>query len=236
MDTNFSPYKLLNKNLVSENRQNGINNISKYLFIFLNSLRKLERFYPNYKTKFLYRCLKGNVKINNDIFNPKIVPYIVGNTKTFWGFISTSPYAQTAYDFLNRGMNDNKSGTIFTLAGKIWGYDITLFNYFGENEILLEPERKFFVEEVMPPINGVIHIRCIYKDTPLVLPVLFNNNYIINDYKSMDPHKFQKTYLKAKALVDERENNISKEKAIYTFKGDGTMDPHKIQKTYLNFK
>ena len=133
-------------------------------------------------------------------------------------------------------MNDNKSGTIFTLAGKIWGYDITLFNYFGENEILLEPERKFYVEEVMPPINGVIHIRWIYKDTPLVLPVLFNNNYIINDYKSMDPHKFQKTYLKAKALVDEQENNISKEKIIYTFKGDGTMDPHKIQKTYLKAK
>lgn len=149
LDTNFSPYKLLNKNLVSENRQQGINNISKYLFIFLTSLRKLQRFYTNSKTKFLYRCLKG-VKINNDIFNPKIVPYIAGDIKTFWGFTSTSPYAKTEYDFLNKEINNNKSGTIFAFAGKIWGYDISLFNYYGENEILLEPGRQFFIEEVMP--------------------------------------------------------------------------------------
>ena len=32
-DYKFSPYKLLNTNLVTENRKNGINNISKYLFI-----------------------------------------------------------------------------------------------------------------------------------------------------------------------------------------------------------
>ena len=36
-DKNFSPYKLLNSNLVSENRMQGIKNISKYLFIFLKS-------------------------------------------------------------------------------------------------------------------------------------------------------------------------------------------------------
>ena len=46
-DENLSPYKLLNKNLVSENRKQGIQKISKYLFIFLNSLRKLERYYLN---------------------------------------------------------------------------------------------------------------------------------------------------------------------------------------------
>ena len=73
-----------------------------------------------------------------------------------------------SYEFLNEEEN-NKSGTIFTLTGKIWGYDITLFNYFNENEILIEPERKFIIDEVLPPINGIIHIRCDIQDNPLVL-------------------------------------------------------------------
>ena len=62
------------------------------------------------------------------------------------------------YNFLKEE-GINKSGTIFTLAGKIWGYDISLFNYYNEKEILIEPERKFKIDEVMPPINDIIHIR-----------------------------------------------------------------------------
>ena len=126
-DKNFSPYKLLNKNLVAENRKQGIKNISKYLFILLKSLRKLERYYPNEKSKYLYRVIGTKININEDRFNPKLVPYIEGNTKTFWGFTSTSPNAKTAYEFFN-GEENNKSGTIFSLTGEIWGYDITLFN------------------------------------------------------------------------------------------------------------
>ena len=38
-----------------------------------------------------------------------------------------------------------KSGTIFSLGGDIWGYDITLFNYFKEEEILLEPEKNLLL-------------------------------------------------------------------------------------------
>ena len=169
-DKDFNPYKLLNKNLVTEKRKQGIKNISKYLYIFLKSLRKLERYYPNLngKSKYLYRCINSKVSINEDRFNPKLVPYIEGNTKTFLGFTSTSPNPQMTYDFL-KGEENNKNGTIFTLTGKIWGYDITLFNYFNENEILIEPERKFTIDEVLPPINGIIHIRCDIQDNPLVL-------------------------------------------------------------------
>ena len=32
-DENYSPYKIINLNLVSDNRKNGIKNISKYLYI-----------------------------------------------------------------------------------------------------------------------------------------------------------------------------------------------------------
>ena len=58
----FSPYKILNSNLVSKNRVSGIKNISKYLFILLKSLRKLPKYYPTSYSKNLYRCI--NVKVN----------------------------------------------------------------------------------------------------------------------------------------------------------------------------
>ena len=167
-DKKYSPYKLLNKNLVSDNRQEGINNISKYLYILLKSLRKLDKYIPQDKSKFLYRCINSKVEINKNIFKPKLIPYIVGNKKTFWGFTSTSPDVITSYNFLKEGDN-YKSGTIFTITGKVWGYDITLFNYYKENEILLEPERQYVIDEVLPPINDIIHIRCDIQETSLVL-------------------------------------------------------------------
>ncbi len=170
----FSPYKILNKNLVSEDRKEGLKNISKYLFILLKSLRKLDKYYPNEKEKYLYRCINSKVNLNYDIFNKKLVPYITGNTKTFWGFTSSSPDIKMTYNFLN-GEENNKSGTIFTLTGKVWGYDITLFNYYNEKEILIEPERKYKIDEVIPPINDIIHIRCDIQDNPLILSENLDN-------------------------------------------------------------
>ena len=35
--------------MVSENRKEGVKNISKYLFILLKSLRKLDKYFPNEK-------------------------------------------------------------------------------------------------------------------------------------------------------------------------------------------
>jgi hypothetical protein len=140
-------------------------------------LRKLERYYPNENSKYLYRSIRSKVKINNDVFNPKLVPYITGNNKTFWGFTSTSPNPQTSYDFLNKEEN-HKTGTVFTLTGEIWGYNITLFNFFNENEVLIEPERKFKVDEVLPPLNEIIHVRCEIKDSPIVLMDILKSNYI----------------------------------------------------------
>jgi len=164
----FSPYKILNKNMVSDDRKEGIKNVSKYFFILLKSLRKLDKYYPSENEKYLYRCINSKVNINYDMFNKKLIPYIAGNTKTFWGFTSSSPEIKMTYNFLN-GEENNKSGTIFTLSGKVWGYDITLFNYYHEKEILIEPERKFKIDEVIPPINEIIHIRCDIQDTPLIL-------------------------------------------------------------------
>lgn len=143
-DSIYNIYKLLNTNLVSNNRMQGIRNVSKYLFLLLKSLRKLSRYYPK---KYLYRCISVLVKLDYDSFNKKFVPYIEGNEKTFWGFTSTSSEIKTCYNFLG---TTKKSGTIFSLSGDIWGYDISLFNVCGEEEILLEPERKLIVEESLP--------------------------------------------------------------------------------------
>ena len=69
--------------------------------------------------------------------------YKKGNEKTFWGFISTSP----KHNNLLKEKEKNKTGTLFILGGDIWGYDIELFNYYGVKEILLEPERKFTIDD-----------------------------------------------------------------------------------------
>ena len=99
-DSNYSPYRILNRNLVSKNRKNGLNNISKYLYLFLNSLRKLKIYLPSEEHKYLYRCITHKVGLTEDPFDNKYIPYKIGNSKTFWGFTSTSPNVKTTYNFL----------------------------------------------------------------------------------------------------------------------------------------
>ena len=59
----------------------------------------------------------------------------------------------------NKGRNQKiKTGTIFRLEGdNLWGYDIQLFNYFNEKEIILEPERKYIVDDIFD-ITDIIYI------------------------------------------------------------------------------
>ena len=90
---------------------------------------------------------------------------MAGNTKTFFGFASINKNIKMTRNFLG----NNENATIFSLYGKIWGYDLTLFNYFGEEEILLEPERKFYIEEIIPEVNGIIFVRGEFKETSLAL-------------------------------------------------------------------
>jgi hypothetical protein len=44
-------------------------NVSKYLFILLKSIRKLDKYYPKDKNKYLYRCINTKVNLNYDLFN-----------------------------------------------------------------------------------------------------------------------------------------------------------------------
>ena len=181
-----NPYKLLNTNLVSNDRQSGVRKISKYLFLFLKALRKLDKYYPNSKEKYLYRGISTQVQLNYDSYDKTKIPYLNGNKKVFWAFTSASNNPKTAYDFLRKDNINNKSGTLFSLTGDVWGYDISLFNVYNEKEILLEPEREFEVEESIPPLNNVIYVRCKIKKTPLVLENIINQAMNSNNINNFD--------------------------------------------------
>ncbi len=175
IDRAYSPYRLLNRSLVANNREFGVNNISKYLYIFLKSLRKLPRYYP--ENNVLYRCLTIQVDLSQKEDNKS--SYRIKNKKTFWGFTSTSTNPNTTYNFLKKKDNESeamKTGTIFTLSGDVWGYNIEPFNFFHEKEILLEPERKYTITNILPPLNGVISINCDILKTNLVLSDKIESN------------------------------------------------------------
>ena len=173
LNSEYSPYKILNRNLASDNREEGLKKVSKYLYILLKTLRKLKKYYPDEEQKYLYRGIKIKVETKIDPYKPKFVPYIRNKIKTFWAFTSTSWLTSTACDFLgDNGYNEEKklkSGTFFSLYGKIFGYDISLFNTYNEEEILLEPERKFRIENVVPEPNDIVNVTCEILDSPIVL-------------------------------------------------------------------
>ena len=152
--------RIINKILIDDKK--NIKNISKYLYLFIKSLRKLKKYSDS---KYLYRGIR--IKDNS---------LIKGNKTTYSSFTSTSDNIQMAKFFA-------ENGVIYTL-GDAWGYDITLFSYFEEKEILLEPERQFLIEEVIS-LNNTNYAKLKMLDTPLVLediiPVEINN---INDLKN----------------------------------------------------
>ena len=192
-ERDFSPYRILNRNLVETNRQSGVENVSKYLYILLKSLRKL----PKYKvppSKYLYRCISQKVNLEKNDF------------KTFWGFTSTSNDKETTYKFLE-SLNDNKTGTLYKLYGKIWGYKLDLFNSYGEKEILLEPERKFKVESIK---NGeVIKVKCKIDDNPSILEEIDNQQNMIIEEKIDENLEIIKNYISKYIATFEKDNNKS---------------------------
>lgn len=113
-----------------------------------------------------------------DPYRPKLVPYLRNKQKCFWAFTSTSPLQSKAFDFLgDNGYHQEKkikTGTFFSLYGKVWGYDISLFNSYNETEILLEPERKFRIENVISDANDIKVVTCEIIDSPIVLNDLKN--------------------------------------------------------------
>ena len=109
----YSPYKLLNKNLVSEDRKSGLKKISKYFFILLSALRKLPRFIP--EKNVMFRCIK--IKVNYT-YDPNKSPeknnaYYLNNEKTFWAFSSATEDIHTALGFLEKKKMEMKKKVLF---------------------------------------------------------------------------------------------------------------------------
>ena len=239
----YNPYKLLNTNMVANDRKQGIKNVSKYLYILLKTLRKLKKYESHSKSDYLYRGIRTLVKLNYDLYNKELVPYIKGNKKIFWAFTSTSPDFKTSISFLDEQEFKEKTiktGTIFTIYGKIIGYDITLFNFYPkEKEVLLEPERKFIIDEIKPELNGIINIRCELLDSPIVLenlyiekknyicPLYYNNfvKYEVNDglFQEMNENymdykeNYEKNYCKKKESFSDRPEYNSELEQLYTY-------------------
>ena len=121
----YSPFILLHKNLVVENRKQGLENVSKYLYIFLRALKKLPVVQLYQK---LYKFIQREIKINEDDSNKNIIPYQKGITKTFWGFTSVNLRQNIEYGEM-KDDNDSEKNTLFIIEGETCGYDISLFNY-----------------------------------------------------------------------------------------------------------
>ena len=131
--------------------------------------------------------------------------------KIFWAFTSASTNPKTSFMFLGNDENDYKTGTIFSFTGDVWGYDISLFNVYNEEEILLEPEREIEVEESLPPLNNIIYVRCRIKKTPLVLEDILKQKINLNDDNDIDLEE----NLNINHFINEKnEKKVSKKKEI----------------------
>jgi len=72
-DPYYSPYKILNRSLCQDNREEGIKKVSKYFYIFLKALRKLNVYYP--EKKYMFRCINKKINLNGDFFKKNVLKY-----------------------------------------------------------------------------------------------------------------------------------------------------------------
>ena len=112
----------------------------------------------------LYRGIRVHVQTEVDPEFTNRKPYAAGNEKTWWTFTSTTEDLEATKAFVGES-----EGTLFTLSGKPWGYDISMLSDFpDEKEILLEPERKLKITSVTRDSN-YIFVNAEMVKKPLVL-------------------------------------------------------------------
>ena len=157
-----SPYRMLNDSLSIDRSNASLKKTRGFLFLLLQSLRKLPHYTP--ANGVLYRGIRVHVQTEMDPNSPKTKPYAAGNEKTWWTFTSTTEDLEATKTFIGES-----EGTLFTVAGKPWGYDISMFSdYPDEKEILLEPERKLKITSVSRE-GDIISVSTEMMKTPLVL-------------------------------------------------------------------
>ena len=198
-----------------EKREEAIKQISKYLFIFLKSLRKLDFFYP--KGKYMYRCINKKVNLNKDNSNNYMISYLKGNIKVFWGFTSITSNVNMNYKYKGK-VKEIEKGTIFDLYGNIWGYDISLFNSLVEEHKILEPEWESLVMNSISSCNSnkdLIHIRCKLEKCPSILDGLINRY----DFRIVYTNYDYKKYIRYIRIFGKEFVNNNKNVFKYIFEG-----------------
>ena len=159
----YSLYKLINGCLAVSRSRGALSSMRKLIYLLLSGLRKLPRFLPS-RGQVFYRGIKERVPRREADANGHQY-YAEGRTVTWWCFISTTTKFSKAKEFIK----DPKKSTIFNIGGAdLWGYNIEAFSQFqDEEEILIEPEAKFFVESILD--EGILVINVSLQKIPLVL-------------------------------------------------------------------
>ena len=190
-----SPYIILNKSLSVDRSNAALKKTRGFLFLLLQALRKLPRFIP--ENHILYRGLREFVQTEVDPKFPERKPYAAGNEKTWWAFTSTTTDLETTEKFIRK-----LGGSLFTVSGNPWGYDISVLSSFGdEKEILLEPERKLRVTSTYKEGNLLI-INSEMLDTPLVLEKIIKVSCTIKSIKTKNKIKEIPDDLKTENITD----------------------------------
>ena len=160
-----SSYELINDSLMFDDSPESVRGV---LYLVLCALRKL----PRSKDRLLYRSIRGSVDA---------ATYKKGSIVMWPAIVSTSPDMSTIKKLIsevNEGEESagNVKGTLFVIENG-WGYNVQPYSMFPDDgeEILLEPERQFQVDSVIPSADVVI-VNLKMLDTPLVLPQVFGDS------------------------------------------------------------
>lgn len=162
-DSTGSPCRKLNNSLSVDRSAAAIRKTRAFLFLLLQALRKLPRYVP--EDYVLYRWIRAPVKTEKGSAPPKHQQsYVAKCVKTWWPFTSTTEDPEVVKRLVGDGV-----GTLITLNGETWGYNISMFSdYPDEREVLLEPERQLRVSSVARE-GDLTAVNARLLDAPLVL-------------------------------------------------------------------
>ena len=192
----IKPYRMINDALM-EGKVEELDRVKDMLYLVMCALRKM----PVVYNKPLYRGITKDVldekkSENNPPSSASIDSLVVtanqgmfgrgGGTfeedylegeEVMWSALSsTSPNITVTKAFLAKGTKSKKAeGTLFIIENG-WGYNIQSCSMFPkEEEIVLEPERRFRVKTVIPG-EGLTIIKMEMLRTPLVLTGVFGGS------------------------------------------------------------
>ena len=171
----YNPYRIIN-NALRERRGKELEKAKDLIYILMKALRKL----PVVHGKDLYRGIivdayerpNQQAAPSGSKPYPKLSDYKKGAEITWDALSSTSPDMEVTRQFLAQKTVAGKIGILFTIKGG-WGYDVQPYSLFPkESEILVEPERQFTIEAVLPS-EGLVIVNLLLQKTPILFPEVF---------------------------------------------------------------